>query len=848
MRLRAIFFAAIVFAGAGAAAYKVAEVATARYEAATADQLNAALEAAGQRWVSVATDGLKVTLAGAAPDETSRFRALEIARQIVDAGRVEDTTTLADAAPLPPAPFALELLRNESDVSLIGLVPETGGRDVIQAALRAGGLAANVTDMLESASDPAPEGWQEALGYGLSVLSELPRAKISVAPRSVRVIAVADSEAAREKLEEGLQRAKPEGIALMLELSAPRAVIAPFVFDFSLADGVGRLDACSAESEEAAAALLAAAEAAGLAAGADCRVGLGAPAAGWGTAAERGIDALKELGGGRFTLQDITAELTPPEGASVATLEEVAARLDTRLPDVIELRTIAPELAEAEGTPGPAPEFDAVLTADGAVRLSGFVTDATSQDAILSYAASLFGHDRVIDTTMIAAGLPGGWPGRVLAGVEALAALNEGKVVVTPETVAVQGWGLYEDVGQTVEELLAEKVGEAAVVHVTFNAEAAAAAESAARPRPEICAEQIGAILDAGQIQFGAGSADIVPQSRGVIAAIADVLRGCPGADFEIGGHTNSQGTAEANQGLSERRAQAVLAALQAQDLPMVRLTARGFGAGDPVGDNASVAGRASNRRIEFTLLDAEEVAARAAAEPEAMAEAVPACADAVGAILGDGSIQFDAGSATITPESDAVIEAIAGDAARLPRNGVRDRRAYRLAGVGERQPPAEPGPGGGGAGGAPGARPAAGGIGGAGLWRGGAGGRERHRRRAGAEPAHRLRADRAGGGGRRGGRAGGGGRGHGLPAGGRCGAGEGVGPVLRRIGDAGAGERRGARRHRRGAAGLPGRGDGDRRIHRFRGCRVRGTSSSARSGPRRCWRRCASGTCRCRT
>jgi outer membrane protein OmpA-like peptidoglycan-associated protein len=248
-------------------------------------------------------------------------------------------------------------------------------------------------------------------------------------------------------------------------------------------------------------------------------------------------------------------------------------------------------------------------------------------------------------------------------------------VVVTPETVAVQGWGLYEHVGQKVEELLAEKVGEAAVVHVTFNAEAAAAAESAARPRPEICAEQIGAILDAGQIQFGAGSADIVPQSRGVIAAIADVLRGCPGADFEIGGHTDSQGTAEANQGLSERRAQAVLAALQAQDLPMVRLTARGFGAGDPVGDNASVAGRASNRRIEFTLLDAEEVAARAAAETEAMTEAVPECADAVGAILGDGSIQFDAGSATITPESDAVIEAIAGTLRGCPET------AFEIAG-----------------------------------------------------------------------------------------------------------------------------------------------------------------------
>ena len=252
------------------------------------------------------------------------------------------------------------------------------------------------------------------------------------------------------------------------------------------------------------------------------------------------------------------------------------------------------------------------------MRLSGPVQDATSRAAIESYAAALFGHARVMNATVIDPALPEGWPGRVLAGVEALATLKEGKLRVTPEEVAVEGWGLDENVAEAVSTLLAAKVGDDAVVDVAFNAEAAAALQMAARPRPEICADQIGAILDAGSIQFDAGSATILPVSRGVIAAIADVLRGCPGANFEIGGHTDSQGSAEANQQLSDVRSQAVLAALEAEDLPFVGLSARGFGADDPVADNASESGRAENRRIEFTLVDPEDM--REPEEPEGAA------------------------------------------------------------------------------------------------------------------------------------------------------------------------------------------------------------------------------------
>ncbi len=676
MRASAFLFAVVVFAGVGFGAYRIAGAAAAWYEARTAEQIDTALKAAGQDWASVDTDGLTVTLAGAAPDESSRFRALEITRQVVAARRIDDTTTLEASAPLPPPPFALELLRNEADVSLIGLVPETGGRDVIRSALGAGGLSGNVTDMLESADEPAPAGWAEALGFGLSVLAELPRAKVSVSPALVKVIAVADSDPDRAKLEERLKRAVPAGVTLTLDISAPRPVIAPFAFDLSIDGGVGTLAACSAESDEAASAILAAARTAGLQGDAACRVGLGAPSPEWSAAVARGLDALAELGGGRFVLHDLSAQLTPPPGADPQRIGEIGRALDADLPDVFQLTTVVAQ--SVAGTPDserayPA-TFEAALDEDGSVRLSGLVKDKTSQDAILSYAAALFGHDRVVNATMLDPSLPDGWPGRILAGVEALSALKEGTLKVSADRVAVAGSSLNEHAADKVDALLAAKVGAGAVVDVSFDAAAAAAAAEAARPRPELCADQISAILDAGSIQFAAGSADIVPESQGVIAAIADVLRGCPGADFEIGGHTDSQGSAEANQRLSDARAEAVLTALRAENLPMVRLTARGFGADDPVADNATEAGRAQNRRIEFTLVAPEGVerlesddAGMAEAGPETEDDAATDCEMAIGDILSEGSIQFAAGSSEIAPESVAVVEAIGDVLAGCP-------------------------------------------------------------------------------------------------------------------------------------------------------------------------------------
>ena len=113
----------------------------------------------------------------------------------------------------------------------------------------------------------------------------------------------------------------------------------------------------------------------------------------------RGLAALSELGGGRFALERHRGRADAARAARRRTkLAAAAATLDAALPDVFRLDHGD---AAAGGRRGRRAAAGAGVRrrrcrADGAVRLSGPVKDATSQDAILSYAAALFGHDRVM--------------------------------------------------------------------------------------------------------------------------------------------------------------------------------------------------------------------------------------------------------------------------------------------------------------------------------------------------------------------------------------------------------------------------------------------------------------------
>ena len=643
MRLSAnlIALAAVLIAGLFCILSAVFAVNLIENRAAT--EIRHALVAEGIDWAGVEPDGLLVQLSGTAPSEATRFRALSITGTIVDAARVIDAMEVTPSQPINAPRFSMELLRNDSGVSLVGLIPAEMDRAALLEEVRDAVDDAPVTDLLETAKFDAPEGWDDAVRFGLEALEKLPRSKISIAADELRAIAITDSGKEKRRLEGELTRAAPEGLNLVLDISAPRPVITPFTLRFIIDETGARFDACSADTEAARERILAAAREAGLTGKADCTIGLGVPSPNWAKAVEAGIEGLAALGGGTLTLSDADVTLVALESTEQALFDRVVGETEAALPKVFSLHAVKPEpvkidgTGEGEGTP----EFVATLSPEGLVQLRGRVPDELVRAATESYARSRFGLDNVYAAMRLDPELPEGWPLRVLTSLEALSGLENGSVVMQPDFVELRGTTSDEEANARIARLFADKLGEAQNFKIDVVYVAPPEPEDT-QPSPEECVARVNALLEEQKISFAPGSVTVEGESLRVVDRIAEVLRECPDAKMEIGGHTDSQGREEMNLQLSQSRAEGVLSALLARRILTSNLAAKGYGESQPIADNETEEGREANRRIEFRLIQPEDAAEQAAEtdDDDAAAEQAPGegAADEATAEQADGA------------------------------------------------------------------------------------------------------------------------------------------------------------------------------------------------------------------
>lgn len=111
-----------------------------------------------------------------------------------------------------------------------------------------------------------------------------------------------------------------------------------------------------------------------------------------------------------------------------------------------------------------------------------------------------------------------------------------------------------------------------------------------------------GLIVSISDVQFDTGKYSLKSGAREKLSKVAGILLSYPGLEIEVGGYTDSVGTDEMNQTLSENRAGSVRDYLVGEGVAGAAITSKGFGETLPVASNDHAAGRQQNRRVELLV------------------------------------------------------------------------------------------------------------------------------------------------------------------------------------------------------------------------------------------------------
>ena len=132
---------------------------------------------------------------------------------------------------------------------------------------------------------------------------------------------------------------------------------------------------------------------------------------------------------------------------------------------------------------------------------------------------------------------------------------------------------------------------------------------------PDAKVERVGegiVVEFSSKVLFAYDKSNLSDEAKTSLNKLVKVLNSYPDTDIELQGHTDSKGSEEYNQALSERRANSVSGFLVGQGIKGGRLTIKGFGETIPKYTNDTADGRTQNRRVEFLITANEKMKAEA--------------------------------------------------------------------------------------------------------------------------------------------------------------------------------------------------------------------------------------------
>jgi outer membrane protein OmpA-like peptidoglycan-associated protein len=266
------------------------------------------------------------------------------------------------------------------------------------------------------------------------------------------------------------------------------------------------------------------------------------------------------------------------EGASDAQLA-AAAEVVAAVPGVrwVEIDRVAPAGTEAS--------LSVTEAADGTMSVTGVTGTSADASAVQDAARAAFGPGLVSTITVREGVAAPTWSTSVSAIFAALARVDGVRFSLDP--AGAQVTGASSDPQEVARQLQAALAGIALTTALTRSG-----------PTPEEVAA-----IDGTVIRFPADSVTLDSAARDKVAQLADALRPFPEVAVTLTGHVAVPVGSEADAiAFSLRRAQAVADALEEEGIGSDRIDVAGAGSSQPVGDNATPAGAAANRRVTVVI------------------------------------------------------------------------------------------------------------------------------------------------------------------------------------------------------------------------------------------------------
>ena len=330
-------------------------------------------------------------------------------------------------------------------------------------------------------------------------------------------------------------------------------------------------------------------------------------------AIERDLDALGhdwavvDLDAGQVVLTGLAPSAAAKAGAEDVVACALTGKSGWAMNSAVTLgaAAAAPAVAAPAAPAVTLPDWGAQITGPGAVRLFGLVPTDGIRLNLLEAARGAFPNG-VVDQMSVGeiAGPEGLWE-RITAGFGQFGRFVTGLWSFD----AADGFRLEGEGPDSAISFLQQDMAGFAGVPVSLDVtpvEVAVAELGDLNLTPDatadVCGEAFSRVMAENAVTFEYDSAVIDRISGEVLDKVMGVARNCKAYALSVEGHTDADGSAVYNEGLSQRRADAVVAYLVARGFPEGQISGVGFGESRPIADNSTDAGKARNRRIEFVV------------------------------------------------------------------------------------------------------------------------------------------------------------------------------------------------------------------------------------------------------